>query len=130
MLPISELRDLREGIQKPFISTIIREEGGRLRLGVLEDSENDKGNALLYYLNPESWRCVEIAPSNAYIGAYVLGLSGEPYEERLQRQFKRLKGEFRYYTGSGWSDTPVINAGYLAACNKQHSAEVDSVRNQ
>ncbi|MDD3642190.1 MAG: hypothetical protein PHQ19_01820 [Candidatus Krumholzibacteria bacterium] len=127
VLPVSDLRDLREGIQKPFIDTIIRDEKGRLRVGALEDSENDRGNALWYYFGPD-WRCEEVEETDAYRAALALGLSGEPLDDRLEKQAARLKGEFRYYTGSGLSDTPVVNAGYLAALRKQRPAGVDSVR--
>ena len=116
-IPASDLREVQSGIGRPYIEKIRRDDKGRVRISVLENSDVLLRNAILYYLD-SAWRCAEIQYSDAYISAFRLGLGGVDITERLERQTQRLKREFRYYTGSGFSDSPVINAGYLAGGGK------------
>ena len=128
VFPTSELREVHQGIDKPYLKTVrLDDQEDRVRIHVdEEDPRYSRPNTILYYLD-SNWRCVEIQYSDPYKQSFKLALGGIDIAERLERQTQRLRREFRYYTGSGFSSSPVLNAGYLAGGKPPPSTGVSRV---
>lgn len=126
-LPVSDLREVRRGIKKPVLEKVVSDDTGRVWIRALENGDVPPDNMIFYYLD-SNWRCVEIVYSDDYKEAFKLGdLGGMSFESRLEKQTARMMREFRYFDGSGYTNSPVINSGYLAGNTPAELKQTDHI---
>jgi len=112
-IPVSGLCSVMEGCNRPAINDLTVGENDRIKMGVGENTDLQRGLAIIYRIGREM-ACESITFTDPYRLTYarVFKLNRSRLEEELDEEKDKLIRGFRYFNGEEWVNRPVVSSAY------------------